>query len=137
MARLTLIVGALLLGIGFGGYLLGGNVDENGNAYRSWTALIPAIPGVLFVICGAIALTGDAARKHAMHVAVAIALLGTIAPIGRLPKTLSADPINPLAAFSMIAMLVLCLVVLIAGVRSFIQARRARKEQQGFPVIQK
>ena len=138
MARLTLIVGALLIGIGLGGYLLGGSVDADGNAYRSWTALIPAFPGVIFVLCGLIALAGDAARKHAMHAAVAFALLGAIAPWGRLPKTLSADPVNYLAAFSLIAMFVLCLVVLVAGIRSFIQARRARKEQQqGFPVVQK
>lgn len=124
MPKLTFIVGVVLILVGLGGYVAAGLGESE---YRSWTALIPAIPGVVFVVCGFMAARSERARKHWMHLAVLIALLGTIAPLGRLPTALSADPINRLTVFSMVSLLVLCLVVLIAGIRSFIVARRARQ----------
>jgi hypothetical protein len=45
------------------------------------TALIPAALGLVIALLGAVALRGGAARKHAMHAAAAIALLGAVMTI--------------------------------------------------------
>ena len=134
MPVVSLLIGGLLIALGVVGYVIALATAEPGNDYASWTALIPAVPGLLLVICGLIGRTGEKARKHAMHAAVLIALLGALAPVGRLPKTLGADDVNLLAAGSMIGMLLLCVAFVVLGVQSFIAARKARKEQQGFPV---
>ena len=42
------------------------------------TALIPAYAGAALVLLGLIALTGSAARKHAMHAAAAVGLIAMI-----------------------------------------------------------
>ncbi len=118
---LAIVIGGLLTLLGLGGYGLGFLGD-----YASWTALIPAFVGIPLLLLGAMAVAMPNARKHLMHAAVALALLGALAPLGRLPATLSADEINAVAATSLIGMLLLCAFFVVAGVRSFIQARRSR-----------
>jgi uncharacterized membrane protein len=98
------------------------------NARPSPTALIPAVAGVLLIFLGALALR-PAMRKHAMHAAAVVALLGVIAPVGRLISTavnrgLSASP----AVVSQIIMAVLCAIFLALCVRSFVMVRRARNQ---------
>ena len=126
MPRVALAIGVLLTLLGVAGYLIGLAGD-----YASWTALIPAFAGVPILLCGLIGSTGDAARKHAMHFAALIALLGAIAPLGRLPTTLTGDPVNWVAATSLIGMLVLCALFVALAVRSFVAARRARQRGAG------
>ena len=74
MPATTRYVGLLLMIIGIGSYVLTGRT--------SVTALIPAFFGVVFVVLAYVA-RNEAARKHAMHVAVALALVGAIASLGR------------------------------------------------------
>ncbi len=97
----------------------------------SRTALIPAAFGILLVMCGTLGLQKEW-RKHAMHVAAAIALLGALASLGRLAMKIgpwiSGDPsVNGRAMFFLIMMGVLCAVYVGLSVYSFIAARKARE----------
>lgn len=109
--------GRLLILVGLAGYVYG---TYNGNA--SWTALIPAIFGLVLMALGYAAAAAEGMRKHLMHVAVVIALLGFIASAGRLISRLSEFTVSA-ASLSQIAMAVICLVFVILAVRSFIAAR--------------
>lgn len=119
MAKVTIIFGALLIILGVGGYVLTGA--------QSITALIPALAGVVFTILGAVALKPPA-RKHAMHAAAALALLGFL---GTLPGVIKlarwaggTEPARPAAVISQSIMAGLCLIFLVICIRSFVQARR-------------
>lgn len=122
MPILTILIGDLLVVLGVLSYALAPQFGAN----RSVTALIPAFVGGALSLCGAIAFK-PAARRHAMHAAVAIATLGFLAAAARyLPNPL---PPTSLAPFSLVAMLVLCGVLVVAGVRSFIAARSNRADE--------
>ena len=91
----------------------------------SITALIPAFFGAVLVVCALIA-RNEALRKHAMHAAVAVGLIGAIAALARgIPAALGGDAARP-AVLSQLAMGVLLVVYVALGVRSFIAARKAR-----------
>ena len=91
----------------------------------SVTALIPAFFGAVLVICALVARQ-ESARKHAMHAAVAVGLIGALAALGRgLPAALNGDAARP-AVMSQLVMGVLLLIYVALGERSFIEARRAR-----------
>ncbi len=97
---------------------------------RSITALIPAFAGGLLLMFGGLALNENW-RKHAMHGAVLVGLLGTLAAGGRgaggLMKWISGDAtVNTRSLFFVCAMAVLCGVFVILCVNSFIQARKRR-----------
>lgn len=128
MPGLTIALGAVLIVLGIAGYFMTGR--------QSATALIPVIPGVLFVILGVVA-GKPAARKHAMHAAAALALLGALGTIGGLVKFFrmlgGAEVDRPAAVRSQAIMCVLCVVFVILCIRSFIAARRAR--EAGFDVL--
>ena len=69
MALITIGSGILLLLVGIAGFVL----PET----KSWTALIPAALGVVFVVLGAFAFN-VAMRKHTMHLAAALGLLDAV-----------------------------------------------------------
>ena len=110
--RLLVLVG--VIGYGYGMF--------NGNA--SLTALIPAVFGVVLMLLGHISVAKESLRKHLMHVAMLIGLLGFILPAGRLISRAGEITMSA-AVLSQIAMAVVCLVFVILGVRSFIEARRS------------
>ena len=119
MIRVVNLIGLLLLGLGLLAYF--GFADA---AERSWTALIPAFAGVPLLICGWIGRR-EHARKHAMHAAMVIALLGVVLPLGRLiPVSIKNGFVFDSKSGTMIGMSVLSLVLLVLGIRSFIAARR-------------
>jgi uncharacterized membrane protein len=98
-------------------------------ARPSPTALIPAVAGVLLIFLGALALR-PGMRKHMMHAAAMIALLGVIAPVGRLISTaiqrgITASP----AVISQLLMAILCAIFLCLCIRSFVMIRRQRSAQ--------
>ena len=69
---------------------------------------------------------------HAMHGAAVVALLGFLAPLGRIiPQALKGTPPHGLALFSQVTMSILCLAFVLLCVRSFINARRARTQATG------
>jgi hypothetical protein len=117
MAGTTRTVGLLLIVLGVASYL--------GTGRTSVTALIPAFFGAALVICALIARQ-EAARKHAMHAAVAIGLLGAIAALARaIPAAMGGQATRP-AVLAQLAMGALLVVYVGLGVQSFIAARRAR-----------
>jgi hypothetical protein len=69
----AMLFGAALIGVGVYGYV------DTGSKHP--TALIPAALGVVIALLGAGALSGGAIRKHTMHAAAAIALLGALMTI--------------------------------------------------------
>ncbi len=109
--------GRLLIVVGLAGYAYG---MYNGNA--SWTALIPGIFGLVLMILGYLASSNEGMRKHLMHAAVLVALLGLLASAGRIFSKISEFTVSP-ASLSQIAMAVICLIFIVLAVRSFIAAR--------------
>jgi hypothetical protein len=118
MPNTTRLFGVLLIVLGIGSYWQTGRT--------SLTAMIPAFFGMVLVICGLIARASEGARKHAMHAAVAVGLIGALAALGRgVPAALAGDATRP-AVMSQLVMGVLLVIYVALGVQSFIAARKAR-----------
>ena len=121
MPGLTIAFGLVLIGLGVIGYFATGR--------QSPTALIPAFAGALFLVLGVVA-RNPGARKHAMHAAAALAVLGFLGTVPGLIKFFrmlgGAEVARPAAVRSQAIMAVLCVIFVILCVRSFIAARRAR-----------
>ncbi len=114
-----ILIGIIGYGYGF----------ANGNA--SLTALIPALFGVILVALGAAARAKEDLRKHLMHGALVIALLGFLATVSsflKLPTLIDGTAQRPAAVVAQFATAVVCLAFLILGIRSFIDARRNRND---------
>ncbi|MEO7157347.1 MAG: hypothetical protein ABI039_07295 [Vicinamibacterales bacterium] len=117
MPGTTRLFGLILIVLGIASYTITGRT--------SITAMIPAFFGAVMVIC-ALAARRESARKHAMHAAVAIALIGAIAALARgVPAALSGGASRP-AVLSQLAMGILLLIYVALGVQSFVAARKAR-----------
>ncbi len=145
MAKWAIVFGLLLVALGLWGYL-GHDASNPGSASAevapgspdqepaqlqestgpSKTALIPAGFGILMLLCGALGLD-HRMRKHAMHGAAGIALLGLIASAGRIASKFSNLVAGDISRPMMFVMLMgmICLVFLIMAVRSFAAARKA------------
>jgi uncharacterized membrane protein (UPF0136 family) len=117
MPGTTRLFGLILIALGVASYTLTGRT--------SLTALIPAFFGALFLVCAMVARK-ETARKHAMHAAVALGLIGALASLARgIPAAISGDPTRP-AVLAQLAMGVLLVIYVALGVQSFIAARKAR-----------
>ena len=120
MPQITIALGALLILIGVGFYF--------GTGATSVTALIPAFLGIPITIAGLVA-SRERWRKHAMHAAVLVALLGFLGSargLLSLPALLSgAELARPAAVAAQSITAVLCAVFVGLAVNSFIQARRS------------
>ena len=119
MSSTTVLFGALLTLLGLAGYFLTGA--------SSPTALIPAIFGFLLVALGLLARS-EPMRKHAMHAAATVALVGCGGALFSLMRA-SAGPGNPIATLSQAVMALLTAVFVGLCVKSFIDVRRARTGQ--------
>jgi hypothetical protein len=120
MAKLTIVVANILILMGVGGYVASNMV--------SMTALIPAFIGVPMEILGVLALS-EARRKHAMHGAVLLALIGFLGSVPGLLKIgalMAGEAERPLAVAMQTAMAILLAIYIALCVRSFIAARKAR-----------
>ena len=152
MAKITILFAAILIAVGLFGYLGSeprppadnGAVDVAQSAEtrseatettakpkRSVTGLIPAFIGGILLVCGVVALT-EGFRMHAMHGAVLVGLLGTLAGLGRgasgLGKFFSGDPsLNQRGFLFVWLMTIICAVYVGLCVNSFLQARKQRK----------
>jgi Na+-transporting methylmalonyl-CoA/oxaloacetate decarboxylase gamma subunit len=116
VAPITLICGILLIGVGAAGYLM---QEAEG---RSATALIPAGLGIVFLLLGLLAYK-DNLRKHAMHLAAALGLLG------QLLRKASKDQLTMgLATVCIVLMFLICSVFVGLCANSFTQARRRRSQ---------
>lgn len=126
MTWLTLLFSVLLILLGIGGYSYGAS---RGSA--SFTALIPAFLGAAFVLLAMLAIFKSKLRKHLMHGAVLLALLGVVATASGVLKLLQwvggETPVRPAAVIVQSMMFGLLVLYLVLAVRSFIQARRERR----------
>jgi hypothetical protein len=128
VAAVAMVFGALLVLLGVVGYAV---ADP-----KSWTALIPALFGAALVGLGALARK-EHLRKHAMHAAALVGLVGCVVPAVRaLPELgalFSGTAKNPPAVVSQLVMALLCAGFVGLCVKSFVDARRARarREQPG------
>ncbi|MCZ8130612.1 MAG: hypothetical protein O9284_04860 [Steroidobacteraceae bacterium] len=114
MPKPTLVFAVLLIALGVGAFVGSG----------SRTALLPAYAGGVLALLGGLALAFEGARRHLMHVAAVVALLGALAPAATLG--IRAAQMSPLALTVNVGMLALCGGLLALMVRSFVTARRAR-----------
>ena len=121
MASTTIIFGLLLTILGLAGYFLTGAV--------SMTALIPAFFGIVLLALGLLARS-DRMRKHAMHAAAAVALIGFLGAVSSLLRA-PMETRSAMANFSQIAMAVLTAIFVILCIKSFRDARRARAASPG------
>jgi hypothetical protein len=118
---ITIALGVALIIVGLAGYFLTGAV--------SLTALIPAGFGVVIALAGVLA-RDDRMRKHAMHAAVLVALLGFLGSVRgvlQIGALLDGTAARPAAVVSQTIMAVLTLGYIVAAVRSFVQARASRR----------
>lgn len=120
-ANATLMFAVVLILLGVGGWV--------GTGMESPTALIPAGFGAVFGILGFLA-GNENIRKHVMHVAAMLALLGVAGSargVTSLPAVFAGTAERPAAAISQTVMAVVCVILLVIYVRSFIAARKARE----------
>lgn len=117
----AIVCGAILIIIGIVGY-----VNGQATGHGSVTALIPAFFGIVLAALGLASQAKENLRKHLMHAAVVVALLGFIATAGRLLSRVSELTASP-AVLSQAAMAIVCLAFVVLGIRSFAAARRSRE----------
>ena len=120
MPNTAILFGRLLIILGIIGYGYGAYV---GNA--SPTALIPSVFGLILMVIGHLANAKENLRKHLMHAAVLVGLLGFIIPLIRIISKISDFSLT-LASSMLIAMSLLCLAFVALCVKSFIDARGSR-----------
>jgi hypothetical protein len=122
MASTAIWFGRILILLGVIGYGYG---MYEGNA--SLTALIPAIFGAVLMLLGHLAQSRENLRKHLMHVAVLVGLIGFIVPLGRIISVIAKNGGLTLnfGALMLILMSLTCLIFVILSVKSFIDARRS------------
>ncbi|HKA06201.1 MAG TPA: hypothetical protein VKD71_03010 [Gemmataceae bacterium] len=126
MERFAILFGVLLCGLGLVGYWAPGTFGDVGPEGRSPTALIPAGFGVVLLVCGIVVSAAPNMRKHMMHIAAAVGLLGAVG--GFMPLMRSNFDFNKASAVSGLLMIILCTIFVILCVRSFVLARIARAE---------
>ncbi len=121
MPSTAILCGVLLILLGIAGYAVA-VMNDNASA----TAMIPAAFGTVLVALGIVSQMKEGLRKHLMHVAVVVALLGFIATAGRLISRLSQLTASP-AVISQVLMAIVCLIFVVLAIRSFAAARRNRE----------
>jgi hypothetical protein len=125
MAPLSIGFGVLLtlLGAGFCGGVYA--VKEQ----FQFTALIPAFFGLALVVLGLVA-RNEKARMHAMHGAALLGLVGFGMPaIMVIRGLINGSGVGP-SQIEQIAMVALCLTFVGLCVKSFVDARAARKAKE-------
>jgi hypothetical protein len=124
MARVSILFGVLLTVLGIFGFAATGR--------EHYTALIPVLFGILLALLGVLVSVRPHWRKHLMHTAALVALIGIggSAPglIGLIKWGMNGtEPGRRAAAIAQGVMAILLLIYLILCVRSFIAARKARQ----------
>ena len=121
MARVGIVAGLLLCGVTL--------VALVGNPIKSPTQFIPMMLGTPLLFCGVVALNPHR-RKHTMHVAAVIGLLGAIAGAARATYCLlefaGGNEIDWYGFKVIVAMSVISTIFVVICVVSFRQARRRK-----------
>ena len=124
MARTSIVFGLLLIALGVGGFAY----TSAGADKPPYTALIPSGFGAALLLLGLVALK-DGLRKHAMHLAAMVGLVGFVggAVMLVLPLARGRGVERPFAYLCQAVMAALCLAFVGLCVNSFVQARRRRE----------
>jgi len=123
MTGLAFAVGGILTATGLIAYFA--------SDASSMTALIPAALGVLILIAAFVS-RAPKARRHALHAALAIAVLGiagTAMNVMKLGELFAGTAERPNAVIASTVTFVVLLMFLAAGIASFVRARRYRAAQ--------
>ncbi len=119
MLNMTFGYAIILIVLGLVGYF--------GLGRESLTALIPAFFGAA-VLLAALVATRETMRRHAMHVAVVLAVLAFAGTVSGVPKAITllsgGEVARPNAVIVQAVMAILSLAYVAFAVRSFINARR-------------
>lgn len=151
MAKFSIAIGMLLILVGLVAYA---GIDKNFLApsagaeasavseagdpaarKTSLTAMIPAFVGFPILILGTLGLQ-PSWRKHTMHGVAVLALLGTLGGLGRAGSKLgglfqATDYVTIRPVVFSLVMGLLCLILLVGCIRSFMAARRQRLANGG------
>lgn len=122
MPSTSVALGVALIILGLAGYFLTGAASQ--------TALIPAAFGLVIALSGLIA-RDERKRKHAMHAAVVVALLGFLGSIRGLLQigdVFDGTAARPAAVVAQTIMAVLTLGYIVVAVRSFVKARMVNRK---------
>lgn len=117
----------ILLGLGAFGYAYS-TLPPGEPTTRVITALIPAAFGIVLALLGFAAKSKENLRKHLMHVAVIVGLLGflgTVSSVLKLPALFAGTAERPAAVAVQFITAILCLIFVALCVKSFIDARRS------------
>jgi hypothetical protein len=123
---ITILCGILLIPLGLIIF------EQTGREH--YTALFPCVLGLLFVLLGGLSYK-DKLRKHTMHTAALLGVVGFIATAIRavpaLVTLMSGGEVKSVpATVGTSTTAGICLVFVILCVNSFIQARRRRRQAQ-------
>jgi hypothetical protein len=130
MPKITVVFGLLLCGLTLATLIVTREIG-------SITIFIPTMVGLPLVLLGLGAILKPHLRKHLMHVAVTIGLLGALAALGRgIPQALKimrGEVVDWLPVSMVWAMILICVTYVFVCVESFISARRARQAAESSP----
>lgn len=124
MPQFTIIFGILLILLGTVGFVLTGHTHL--------TALIPALIGLLLTALGMVAKK-PTLRKHTMHAAIVVALIGLLGALSRLRHLFGlfrGENIHfSSAQIASGLMAVLCLSYIVIALGSFVRARTRNRSK--------
>ncbi|MEM1058219.1 MAG: hypothetical protein AAGK14_03145 [Verrucomicrobiota bacterium] len=122
MPRMAMIFGFALIVVGLFGFYLSAAEDN-----KSWTALIPGIPGALMLTFGFLS-RNEKMRMVFMHIAVLVGLLGFLAAGFMVGKAALTGEIRSELALAMQSlMFALCGGFTTLAVISFVRARSSNE----------
>jgi hypothetical protein len=132
MPTVSVVFGVVLTALGLVAYFnpdpLGVGKDGLPATPGHPSALSPVAVGVILLAAGVVSMAAPKARKHAMHVAAAVSLLGTIG--GLVPVFLRNFRFEEVAVKVGLGMAVMSVIFLALCVSSFVRARRAREVRE-------
>ena len=124
MPIITVVFGLLLSCLTVFVWIYNGRIE-------SFSVFIPTFVGVPLILLGLFSLMKPALRKHLMHAAVTLGLLGALAALGRgipqILKVLRQEAVDWLPVSMVWAMVILCVTYVFLCSESFISARKARQ----------
>jgi len=116
MFRVTVVVGFVLVAMGFIGYLVTGA--------SSPTALIPSLVGLLLFGCAAVARARHALGMRLSLAAALLGALGALPNVAKVGQLLDGTAARPAAVVVSTLLFLVLLGYLVAGIRSFVVARK-------------
>ncbi|MFO0809841.1 MAG: hypothetical protein U0746_14565 [Gemmataceae bacterium] len=123
----SIVFGSLLVALGLQGYF-----DFNGwlgvTTLHAPTALIPAGFGAALIALGLLSLAAPGGRKHFMHFAALVGLLGAAGGAYKPGKAAAAGDFDwaSIPTRLQVTMAVLCVLFVLLCINSFVQARKRR-----------